>query len=51
MTTHIPNQGEQMVRYYGFYSNASRGHRQKENQDNLISCVLEPDENRKPNSA
>jgi len=22
-----------IVRYYGFYSNVSRGHRQKENQD------------------
>jgi hypothetical protein len=38
-----------MVRYYGFYSNASRGHRQKENKDGLIPCVLEPDGNRKPN--
>jgi hypothetical protein len=25
MTSHIPNQGEQMVRYYGVYSNASPG--------------------------
>jgi len=23
--THIPNKGEQMVRYYGYYSNKSRG--------------------------
>ncbi len=29
MTTHIPDQGEQMVRYYGFYNNVSRGLRQK----------------------
>jgi hypothetical protein len=49
MTSHIPDQREQMVRYYGFYSNVSRGLRQKENQDNLIPCVLEPDENAKPN--
>ena len=49
MTSHIPNPGEQMVRYYGFYSNVSRGRRQKEKADNLIPCVLEPDENRKPN--
>jgi hypothetical protein len=27
--THIPNKGEQMVRYYGFYSNKSRGLRKK----------------------
>jgi hypothetical protein len=25
LVTHIPNKGEQMVRYYGFYSNKSRG--------------------------
>ena len=36
MTSHIPDQGEQMVRYYGFYSNVSRGLRQKENQDALL---------------
>jgi hypothetical protein len=29
MCTHIPNRGEQMVRYYGYYSNVSRGKRQK----------------------
>jgi len=23
MTSHIPNEGEQMVRYYGYYSNGS----------------------------
>ena len=37
-----------MVRYYGFYSNAW-GLRQKENEDAFIPCVLEPDENKKPN--
>jgi hypothetical protein len=25
LTTHIPNKGEQLVRYYGYYSNVSRG--------------------------
>jgi hypothetical protein len=49
MCSHIPDQREQMVRYYGFYSNVSRGLRQKENVDNLIPRVLEPDENAKPN--
>jgi hypothetical protein len=29
LATHIPNKGEQMVRYYGFYSNKSRGLRKK----------------------
>jgi hypothetical protein len=37
MTNYIPDQGEQMVRYYGFYSNVSRGLRQKENVGALIS--------------
>ena len=36
MCTHIPDQREQMVRYYGFYSNISRGLRQKENEDALM---------------
>jgi hypothetical protein len=31
-----------MVRYYGHYSNASRGHREKKNLDDLISSILEP---------
>ncbi len=30
ITTHIPNKGEQLVRYYGVYSNVSRGKRKKE---------------------
>jgi len=34
----------QMVRYYGYYSNVSRGKRQKENQDGLIPYILEPSE-------
>ena len=29
MCSHIPNWGEQMVRYYGYYSNVSRGNRRK----------------------
>ena len=28
-TAHIPNQGEHLVRYYGWYSNVSRGKRKK----------------------
>jgi len=33
VNSHIPNKGEQMVRYYGYYSNVSRGKRQKEGSD------------------
>jgi hypothetical protein len=41
MCSHIPNRGEQMVRYYGYYSNVSRGKRQKEGNDDAIPCILE----------
>ena len=40
LTTHIPNRKEHMVRYYGFYSNKSRGQRIKAEQDNDIACIL-----------
>lgn len=36
MTSHIPNKGEQMVRYYGYYSNASRGQRKKAGTDAIV---------------
>jgi len=36
INSHLPDQGEQIVRYYDFYSNVSQGLRQKENQDTLI---------------
>jgi hypothetical protein len=36
MCSQIPDQAEQIVRYYGFYSNVSRGLRQKENKDALL---------------
>ena len=48
MTSHVPNKGKQMVRYYGQYRNASRGLRQEKNLDDLISSILEP-EDLKPN--
>ena len=47
MTSHVPNKGEQMVRYSDHYSNASRGLRQKKNLDDLIPSILEP-EDKKP---
>ena len=42
MCTHIPNRGEQMVKYYGFYSNVARGKRQKAGKDDAVPCILEP---------
>jgi hypothetical protein len=47
MCSHIPNRGEQMVKYYGYYSNVSRGKRQKEGKDDAVPCILEPQGKRK----
>ena len=47
MCSHVPNKGEQMVRYYGYYSNVTRGKRKQEDQDGLIPCILEPDRSSK----
>ena len=43
MCSHVPNKGEQMVRYYGYYSNVSRGKRKKDDQDEQIPSIFEPD--------
>ena len=43
MCSHVPNRGEQMVRYYGHYSNVSRGKRKRQDQDGLIPSILELD--------
>jgi hypothetical protein len=32
-----------MIRYYGYYSNVSRGKRKKEEQDDIIPCIIEED--------
>lgn len=41
MCSHVPNRGEQMVRYYGWYSNVCRGKRQKEKTDAVIPAIIE----------
>jgi ribosomal protein S27E len=41
LTTHIPNKGEQMARYYGFYSNKSRGLRKKAGTDDQVPALIE----------
>jgi len=41
MCSHVPNKGEQMVRYYGYYSNVCRGKRKKEENDEHIASILE----------
>jgi hypothetical protein len=44
LVTHIPNKGEQMVRYYGYYSNKSRGMRNKDNEEtNKTPDMVESD--------
>jgi len=47
MCSHVPNKGEQMVRYCGYYSNVCRGQRKKANEDGLVPCILQPDESSK----
>ena len=51
--SHVPNKGEQMARYYGYYSNAARGKRKKAVADlsaeasaqagDQIPYILEPE--------
>ena len=43
LTTHIPIKGEQMVRYYGYYSNKSRGMRKKDGKDDAVAFLIESD--------
>ena len=38
--SHVPNKGEQMVRYYGYYSNKSRGLRKKADTDNQLPTII-----------
>jgi hypothetical protein len=44
MCSHVPNKGEQMVRYYGYYSNVCRGKRKAKGEDEALPTVLRPDE-------
>jgi hypothetical protein len=43
LSTHIPARGEQMARYYGYYSNKSRGVRKKEERDDEVAALIEND--------
>jgi len=36
-----------MVRYYGYYSNLSCGKREKQNKDDDIAYILEPEDSSK----
>ena len=41
MCSHVLNKGEQMARYYGYYSNVSRGKRKKAGVDDKIPGIVE----------
>jgi hypothetical protein len=43
MCSHVPNPGEQMVRYYGYYSNVTRGKRQKRAEEDAVPYIIESD--------
>jgi hypothetical protein len=47
LVTHIPTKGEQMVRYYGFYSNKLRGLRKKAGTDDQVPASIYSDISRK----
>ena len=47
LVTHISNKGEQMVRYYGYYSNKSRGIRKKAGTDDEVPALIDSDISRK----
>ncbi len=47
LTTHIPNKKEQMVRYYGFYSNKSRGMRKKAANTEEVPALIHTEQGRK----
>ena len=36
MCSHVPNKGEQMARYYGYYSNVVRGKLKKDGADDKM---------------
>ena len=46
-SSHVSNKGEQMVRYYGYYSNVCRGQRNKTNEDGLVPSILQTEESSK----
>jgi hypothetical protein len=47
MCSHVPNKGEQMVRYYGYYSNVCRGQRKKADTDSRVPCILQTEQSPK----
>jgi ribosomal protein S27E len=48
VTSHIPDKGQVMVRYYGLYANAHRGKMQKSGRDGKSITMIEEDTRRVP---
>ena len=44
MCSHVLNKKEQMVCYYGYYSDDCRGRRKKADEDGLVPWILQPQE-------
>ena len=43
MRSHVPERGQQSVRYHGAYANSTRGRERKREADDGVPTVLEPD--------
>jgi hypothetical protein len=50
VTTHIPDRGQVMMRYYGLYSNAHRGMMRKRSQATSVLPILKPPPPRRPSA-
>jgi len=48
VTSHIPDKGQVMVRYYGFYSNAHRGKMRKAEDDSSHPPIIEEEDHHLP---
>jgi len=44
VTSHIPDKGQVMVRYYGLYANAHRGKMKKKESDPLCPLIIEDED-------
>jgi len=47
MCSHVHDKGKQMVKYYGYYSNCSRGKRREKSRDDVIPAIMETQVDRK----
>ncbi len=47
LLSHIPDPGEHMVRYYGFYSNKARGQRKKLSEGDKVPSIVNSDVSKK----